>query len=190
MFTVKNTSSFSLLATLLCFCINIQAEINPPQGAVVITIIGDVGVTNRPPFDANHDYFFQKHKLRFQQAVAFDYPMLEALGMQKIRIGYHGWPQPQEVEGPTLKALLATVGITDPELVTLTALDGYKVALDQELLSAHDWILAIKREGRYLSLGQLGPTWLVNTPASDDGLATKQEAALWPWGNFVIEIKK
>ena len=174
----------------ILFSLPVQAEISAPENAVVLTVVGDIGESNRPPFDAQRDYFFKAMKIDFQQAVAFDYAMLEALGMQKIRLGMADWEQPYDFEGPSLQALLAAVGVEQPTLVTITALDGYKMALDQALLNAHDWTLMIKREGRYFGVGDMGPAWLVFTPKSGDAVPTKEETALWPWASFIIEVKK
>jgi len=46
----------------------------------------------------------------------------------------------------------------------------------------------VKRDGRYLGIGQRGPLWLVY--ARRDGKAyTEADEQRWPWAAFLIEVK-
>ena len=179
-----------IFATLLSFSLLAKAETQTPKNPVVLTVIGDIDQNNRTGFDPTQDYFLNFHKFKFDKAITFDYVMLEELGMQKIRSGYHDWSEAVDIEGPSLMALLKAVGVERPKLVTLTALDGYKVGLDQKLLDAHDWIIGIKRKGRYLGIGDMGPIWVVHEAQSSSGLASRNESALMPWSVFVIEVQQ
>ena len=166
------------------------AEPAMPTGAVVLTVVGDIANTNRPAFDAQKDSFFNYHKLQFEQAMAFDRDMLMALETQKIRVGMPTGGAVHELEGPLLKEILNATGVTYPATLIITALDGFKIALDPAMLDAHDWIVALKQDGQYLGLGGKGPIWVVFPPAASDGIASKEEVGGWPWASFVIEVDR
>ena len=63
-------------------------------------------------------------------------------------------------EGPRLDALLAMLGARGREVV-LSALDGYSVTLSREFLERYGAILAMRQDGRPLSVRDRGPYWLM-----------------------------
>ena len=112
--------------------------------------------------------------------------MLEGLGLHEVEIEFEGWPAPQVLQGPWLRDVLAAVGV-EAGTVTALALDGFAVELTPDDIDAHDWLVAIKRNGAYLRLGQRGPVWIVY--GSKDGAPlTAEEEARWPWAVFYIEV--
>ncbi len=158
-----------------------------PKGPAVLTIIGAIGETNRPAFNDFEDGVLKFHERRFDKAAVFDLAMLEALSMHEVTIKYAEWPKPFRFEGPWLKDVLKAVG-AKPTSVSVLALDGFASELKAADLDAFDWILALKRDGRYLDLGQRGPLWLVY--ARRDGKAyTAEDEQRWPWAAFLIEVK-
>ncbi len=162
-------------------------ELGRPAGPVVLTVVGAIGATNRGPFDDFEDAFFKHHERRFEKAATFDTAMLEALGTHAVTIGYAGWPRPFRFEGPWLKDVLAAVGAAGRD-VSVLALDGFAADISAADLSAHDWIVAVKRDGRYLDIGRYGPLWIVY--ARRDGKApTEDDEQRWPWAAFLIEVK-
>ncbi len=180
--------AFAVLCTLVLFGGPLQAaELERPDGAVVVTVAGAIENTNRPAFDANRDFFLKYHERSFEKAVEFDTAMLEALGMQAVEINLDAWPEPVYVQGPYLRDLVSAVGGAG-KTVTLVALDGYASEISWEDLQALDWIVGIRQDGRPLGLGQRGPLWVVYT--YPDGRAlTADDELRWPWATFYIEIK-
>src|SRR5690606_21599962 len=101
-----------LLLTSLAFAAPMAAAADPaaPEGAVVVTVAGNVANTNRGAFDADADLFLNYHGVSFDKAAAFDRAMLEALGMHEVEVAYEGGPAPVRVAGPRLADLVAAVG--------------------------------------------------------------------------------
>lgn len=163
------------------------AELGTPRGQVVLTVAGAVGATNRGPYDDFEDGFFKHHERKFDKAAAFDLAMLEGLGMHEVTIAYGGWPKTFRFEGPWLKDVLAAAGAGGHDISVL-ALDGFASDISAADLAAYDWIVAVKRDGRYLDIGQRGPTWIVY--ARRDGKAfSAEDEQRWPWAAFLIEVK-
>jgi hypothetical protein len=158
-----------------------------PVGPAVLTIVGSLNETNRGPFDEFEDAFFKYQERRFDKAAIFDTGMLEALGIHEVAVSYNKWPRPFRFEGPWLKDVLAAVGAAGKD-VSILALDGFATEISASDLSAYDWIVAVKRDGRYLDIGQHGPLWIVY--ARRDGKAlTEEDEQRWPWAAFLIEVK-
>lgn len=152
----------------------------------MVTIAGEIKQGNRGAFDPATDLFLKYHEKSFETAAEFDYAMLEALGMQQVEISIPEWPVPVQLEGPRLEDLLAAVGASG-KTVTLVALDGYASEIPWADVTSLDWIVGIKRDGRYLGLGQQGPLWVVYSYPDGRALTIEDEQR-WPWAAFYIEI--
>lgn len=72
----------------------------------------------------------------------------------------------QSFKGPSLQALLSSVGVTGGH-ISLTALNGYFVEMDYSDLMPDHPILARERNGTPLSIRDKGPIWLVYPFDSD-----------------------
>jgi hypothetical protein len=46
----------------------------------------------------------------------------------------------------------------------------------------------VKRDGRYLGIGQRGPLWLVYARRDGKAIGAEDEQR-WPWAAFLIEVK-
>ena len=176
----------AVLLAVMAAAIGARAEdLATPTGSVVLTVAGKVSLTNRGKFDAFDDAFLNFHERQFEAAAAFDYAMLEGLGLNQVMLQAPGWPRPQVFEGPWLRDVLAAAGARGAR-VTALALDGFAVELSAEDLAAQDWLVAIKRDGVYLGIGERGPAWIVYAP--ENGRApTADDEARWPWAVFFIE---
>lgn len=162
-------------------------ELPPADGQAVLTIVGDIQHTNRSGFDVFEDPFINYHERTFEKAAEFDLTMLESLGMQEIEVSYQDWPRPVRLAGPRLDDVLDAVG-AEPTKMTTVALDGFAVELTRDDLDERDWIVAIKRDGEYLDIGQRGPTWIVFDPGDDKSITAEEEGS-WPWAAFYIELQ-
>lgn len=181
---------FRLILAVACLALPPSGQavaLDRPVGPAVLTIVGAIGATNRPPFDDFEDGIFKFLERRFEKAAAFDLAMLEALGMHEVTLAYDGWPRPFRFEGPRLVDVLAVIG-AKPASLSVLALDGFSSEITAADLDAYDWIVAVKRDGRYLDLGQRGPVWIVY--ARRDGKAvTDKDELRWPWAAFLIEVR-
>ncbi len=159
-----------------------------PTGPVVLTIAGNVTAPNRVASNAFDDAFLDYHERSFAVAAEFDYAMLEGLSQHEVEIDLDGWPAPQTLQGPWLRDVLAAAGAAEGRTVTALALDGFAVELSPEDLDAHDWLVAIKRNGSFLRIGQRGPVWIAYGP-KDGAILTSEDEARWPWAVFYVEIE-
>jgi hypothetical protein len=164
-----------------------KAELAAPQGPVVLTVVGDVANSNRGPMDPAVDRFLEYHSQKFDKAAAFDLQMLEGLGMEARSFKLEGLPGVQELEGPPLDAVLKAAG-AQPGQISILGLDGFEVQFDDKTIEAHDWIVAVKRNGAYLGIGGFGPAWVAFSPAAADQVATDDENQMWPYQVFLIRV--
>lgn len=163
------------------------AELGRPSGQVVLTVTGAVGAANRGAFDAFEDGFFKYHERTFAKAAEFDLAMLEGLGLHEVTVTYDKWPKAVRFEGPWLTDLLAAADASGRDISVL-ALDGFASEISAADIAAYDWIVAVKRDGRYLGIGQRGPLWLVYARRDGQPIGEADEQR-WPWAAFLIEAK-
>ena len=161
--------------------------LEPAKGPVVLTLTGDIEDTNRPPSQETQDPFFAYHDRSFTAAAEFDRAMLESLGTHSITIDVPGLISSVQLEGPWLSDVLEAVGGQGKD-ITVLALDGFASEISAADLREFDWLLALKQDGRYLGLGQRGPTWLVYQRRDGQPL-TEDDELRWPWAAFLIEIQ-
>jgi hypothetical protein len=81
---------------------------------------------------------------------------------------------------------MAAVG-AGGKTATVVALDGFASEISWADISSLNWIVALKRDGAYLGLGQRGPLWIVYT-YPDGRPLTAEDELRWPWAAFYIEI--
>ena len=157
-----------------------------PAGPVVLTVAGSIDNTNRGPVDPFADAFFKFHEIPFDRAIAFDLADLEALGMTKLKVRYPNWPGPSEFEGPLLRDVLAAAGATGTT-VRVMALDGYAADIPVREISDFPVVLAIKRNGRYLGIGDRGPAWII-FPRGQYPVLAKQDDTKWVYSAFFLRV--
>jgi hypothetical protein len=177
------------VALLLCLSLGLARAValEPPHGPVILTVAGAVTETNRGPFDARVDEFFAYHDLTFEKAAAFDAASLEALGMQDVVVRYADRQETDRFAGPRLRDVLDAAGAVGSG-IRILALDGYVRELSRADIDAYDWIVALKRNGEALGIGQFGPLWVVY--ARHDGQSiTAEDEARWPWAVFYIQAE-
>lgn len=167
-----------ILASLAAVTVGVRAE------PVILTVTGEIGKTNRGPFDAFHDILFDSLGIEFTGAYAFTRADLLALPQAKLTVRYDNWPAEVSVTGPLLKDVLATVEARG-DTILVRALDGYAPEFQRSDVEAGEYVLALEADGAPLALGGRGPVWLVFPPAeggaeSDDGLT---------WAAFHIEVQ-
>ena len=132
-------------------------QIETPKEAVILTVGGDIAVTNRGPFDANKDSLLGRYKVAFERGFAFDRPMLGRLKQGSIKVQPPEYSAPAIFTGPLLKEVLAAVGAASGNTLKFLAVDGYEGWLSPEDVEASDWILALDADGKPLGIGQQGP---------------------------------
>ena len=179
---------------LLALCVALSPslltaqELAAPEGMVLLTVAGDIKVSNRGAPHFLEDPFISFHELEFETAAEFDQAMLEALPSRSANVRLSKWPEPSLMEGPALSAVLDAVQAAGSQTISFVALDGFRVEMTAEQAAAKDWFVAIKRDGQPLGIGAHGPTWVMFPPAAEDFAATREESSQWPWTAFYMEV--
>lgn len=163
------------------------AELPKPAGPVVLTIHGNIAHSNRGPVDPFMDAFFQFGNVKFDRAAAFDYAMLEKLGMHKLRAKYETWPLWVDFEGPLLRDVLKAAGMQGTSLKVF-AIDNYGAEIPLADTQKYDIVLALKANGRWLGLGDRGPTWVIY-PRDQHPELKAHDDAKWVWSAIRIEAE-
>ena len=158
-----------------------------PQGPVILTIAGDLALSNRGPLDPMADGFLKFHEITFDKAFVFDRAMLETFPLNEIRAQPPQYSVPATFRGPLLSDVLKSLGAGGASIQT-RALDGFAVDLLAEDLAGKDWTLALSADGRPFGIGDRGPIWLMHTPSSLK--VAEEEEQRWPWALFFIQVQK
>ena len=165
-----------------------ERGVEEPAGRVILTAAGNIGKTNRGPYDERRDTFFKHHEISFEKAFEFDEGMLLLLDQERVRAAPPEIGKPVTLQGPTLKSVLEMLGVEKPQMVRFMALDGYATELDAKAIESKDWVVAVTVDGRPLEIGRQGPIWVVfrldNPPHVDP-----DENLTWPWAVFYMEVK-
>jgi hypothetical protein len=164
-------------------------ELPAPGGPVVLTVSGSIEKTNRGTLDAleRHESLFKYHEIAFERAAQFDLGALERLGMHEVTVSHPGWPKAFTFEGPLLRDVLAAVGATG-RIVRILALDGYAAEIPISEIHDRPFIVAVKRDGRYLGIGDQGPTWIIAPPQTDPTPGHEQGSE-WVWAAFYVAVE-
>lgn len=165
----------------------------PAAGPVLLTLTGEVGKTNRGPFDPGRDIMMGKHKLAFTRAWAADFAAVAALPAITIHPTLEYDAKVHALRGPLLTEVLAAAGVRlhDGTRLALRALDGYAASVDAAQLRALRFIVATHMDGQPLALGGLGPLWAVYDADRVPALAARplsERFGSCPWGLYHIEV--
>ncbi|MBM3223617.1 MAG: oxidoreductase [Candidatus Tectomicrobia bacterium] len=135
-----------------------------PKESVVLTVRGRLGPT-------------------FMTAtVTFDIPTLEHLGLVRFTTPTAWSDAPITFEGVLLSRLLEILAVPpDITALTLTALNDYEVTIPMSDVHAWPVMLALKRDGQYMSVRNKGPLWVVYPRHAFAELQQAKHNAKWIW---------
>jgi hypothetical protein len=169
-----NRRNFTLLATFLGAtlpCVPAGAEgLRAPVESPILVVAGKITETNKG------------------QRAVFDRPMLEAIGGAKIETVTPWYTGKVKFEGVLFSRLIKEVGATGQSLV-ITALDDYSREIPVEELVKYNAILAIKRNGEYLPIGDKGPLFVVYPYDASPELANEKYYSKSIWQVRRIEVR-
>ncbi|RJF87120.1 hypothetical protein D3874_08845 [Oleomonas cavernae] len=94
-------------------------------------------------------------------ATAFDRAALEALPQATIATMTPFTEGMSDFGGPTMQAVLEAANATAGTQLRLTALNDYTVDVPMSDLAAYGPILAMRQDGKLLSVRNKGPLWLI-----------------------------
>ena len=113
-----------------------------PTGKVILTISGKL---------ANHNGHGE---------MRFDREMLEKLGMHELETRSFSSSKRAKWSGVLMRDLLAYVGAKGKQ-VDVIALDNYRMTIPRSDFDTYDVIVALKRNGKALSIRTRGPTRII-----------------------------
>jgi hypothetical protein len=132
-----------LLAVTVPFASSVTGtSLQEPRDSPILTISGKIRVTNKG------------------QVALFDRAMLESLGLETIETTTPWFKGLVKFEGVPLSRLLETVGAAGDKIVA-TAINDYSVTIPIEDFGKYGVILALKRNGEYMTVSNKGPSFIV-----------------------------
>ena len=156
-------------------------------GPVILTVSGAVSNPDRGATDPEVDRLFDYNDVSFDAARRFDSDALAALPAVTVRAAYPKGGPVRAYEGPLLADVLKAAGATG-QTVTMRALDGYTMEAPLAELNANGAVLALKRDGAYLAIGDFGPAHIVFPRAERADLAEMSDD-LWVWALYHIHVE-
>jgi hypothetical protein len=140
-----------------------------PKGPVVLTIGGDIERTT----DGSH--------------ALFDVAMLQALGMVTVRTRTPWTHGVSEFEGVLLRDVLRLVGARG-DTIRASALNDYVAEIPASDPASHDVILALKKDGEYLTVRTMGPILVLYPFDEDPVLQTEAVYTRSVWQLAELEV--
>ena len=163
--------SLCLLAGLAAFVGNAKAgPLARPEGKTILTVSGKIENGNA------------------KDGAQFDRAMLEALGMETIKTSTPWYDGVVTFEGVRLDALMKLVGAKGTT-VRAIALNDYATTIPIEDFGRFGVLLALKRDGTYMTVRDKGPLFIVYPYDSDPQLQsqTYYGRSAWQLARLVVE---
>lgn len=165
---------FLLMTAFASFAVAAPASaegLPAPDGNVILTVAGDIGVTNTA-----------------EATAAFDLAMLDALPQTSFKTETIWTEGVAEYSGVELSALLEAVEADGTQLL-MTALNDYAIEVPADEAVSGGPILATRVDGRPLSVRDKGPIWVIYP--FDDNPAYKTEVtysrSIWQLKSIEVE---
>jgi hypothetical protein len=164
------------------------------RGPVLLTVSGAIGAGNRGAMDPLLDQMMAKQKIAFTRAHVWDHAALAALPARTIKPTLEYDNKPHTLKGPALIDVMNACGVkvTDSTAFFVRAVDGYAAQLPAAQAAQRRFIVATHLDGRPMSLGGLGPLWVVYDADRFADMAAKpvnERFGGCPWATYHIEVK-
>lgn len=125
-----------------------------------------------------------------ETTVTFDIPTLERLGLIRFATPTAWTDGLVTFEGVLLSRLLEVLAVPgDVTALTMTALNDYQVTIPVTDVRTWPVMLALKRDGQYMSVRNKGPLWVVYPRHAFPTLAQSKYNARWIWQVKEIVIR-
>jgi hypothetical protein len=146
------------------------ASLPAPTDKPILTVTGKISVTNK------------------DGAAEFDRAMLEALGETSFSTSTPWYKEPVKFEGVPMAKLLDAVGATGDRIVSV-ALNDYSAEMPMEDARKFGVILALKRDGEYMTVRDKGPIFIIYPFDSNPELKVQKYYSRSVWQVARIEVK-
>ena len=148
------------------------SPVPPPTEPVVLTVRGRLGLTHA------------------EAGVTFDIPTLERLGLIRFSTPTAWTDGLVTFEGVLLSRLLEVLAVPrDVTELAMTALNDYHVAIPAADIRTWPVLIALKRDGQYMSVRNKGPLWVVYPRHAFPELAQAKHNPKWIWQLKEIVIR-
>jgi hypothetical protein len=125
-----------------------------------------------------------------EAGVIFDIPTLGRLGLIRFTTPTAWTDGPVTFEGVLLSRLLEVLVVPhDVTVLTMTALNDYQVAIPVADVRTWPVIVALKRDGQYMSVRTKGPLWVVYPRHAFPELGQVKHKSKWIWQLKEIMIR-
>ncbi|EIM29327.1 molybdopterin-dependent oxidoreductase [Microvirga lotononidis] len=160
----------TLVAFLGIFGVAYAASLPAPKERPILTISGKIDVTNK------------------DNTAQFDRAMLESLGLVTVETTTPWHEGKVKFEGVSMDKLMKLVGASGQRIVVV-ALNDYTTEIPMEDFAKFNVILAIKRNGEYMSVRDKGPLFIIYPYDSNPDLKSQTYFARSAWQVARIEVK-
>ncbi|XKF15387.1 molybdopterin-dependent oxidoreductase [Halomonas sp. BLK-85] len=149
--------------------VSTSSALEPPTGEVILTVSGDIGVTNQD-----------------DQAV-FDHAMFSELGMHTTVTATPWHDQTMTFSGPLARSVLEAVDAQGDEVIAI-ALNDYEAEIPVADFYEHDVILATHANGEPMSVREQGPVFVIYPFDSDADLhkETIYSRSVWQVNRLLV----
>jgi hypothetical protein len=169
-FKVRTRLLGAFIALIAAIGVAYAASLAAPTERPILTISGKIGVTNK------------------DGTAQFDRSMLEALGMVKVETTTPWHEGKNTFEGVSIDKLMQQVGATG-ERVVVVALNDYTTDIPIEDFRKFNVILALKRNGEYMSVRDKGPLFIIYPYDSNPDLKSQTYYARSAWQVARIDVR-
>jgi hypothetical protein len=122
------------------------------------------------------------------ESADFDRETLEALGTKAFETTCPWYTGAVKFEGPLMRDVLARVG-ADGKTLVVQALNDYVTEIPMDDFKRYDVVLALKRDGEYMSVRDKGPLFIVYPYDSDPELKSQQYYKRSAWQVARMTVK-
>jgi hypothetical protein len=146
------------------------ASLAMPTERPILTISGKISVTNK------------------DNTAQFDRKMLESMGLEAVETTTPWHEGKVRFEGVPLDELMKQVGASGQRVV-VTALNDYTTEIPIDDFAKFNVILAIKRNGEYMSVRDKGPLFVIYPYDSSPDLKSQTYYARSAWQVAKIDVR-
>jgi len=124
-----------------------------------------------------------------ESAIRFDQAMLEALGLSRITTSTVFTDGVHEFEGVLARDLLTSLGAEKATSVVARALNDYSIEIPVSDFFAYDVLLALRMDGKALTVRDKGPIWIVYPRDAFRELQNDRHDSRWVWQLYGLTVK-